>query len=52
MIFLEGSTGNELYMLISGELEVIAKGTRLGFLSNGAFFGEVQPGSSFAQKQG
>ena len=30
-----------MYMLMVGELEVISKGQRLGFLSDGAFFGEV-----------
>eukprot|EP01046_Picozoa_sp_COSAG06_P045080 COSAG06_NODE_6176_length_3067_cov_6.619272_5_plen_43_part_00 len=29
-------------MLISGELEITAGGERLGFLSDGAFFGEVR----------
>ena len=41
VIFSEGSTGKELYMLMSGELEVSRGGERLGFLSEGAFFGEV-----------
>jgi len=41
VIFEEGSTGNEMYMLMVGELEVTQGGQRLGFLSDGAFFGEV-----------
>lgn len=41
VIFEEGSTGNEMYMLMVGELEVTQHGQRLGFLSDGAFFGEV-----------
>ena len=41
VIFEEGSTGNEMYMLMFGELEVSQGGQRLGFLSDGAFFGEV-----------
>eukprot|EP01050_Picozoa_sp_SAG11_P002121 SAG11_NODE_103_length_16571_cov_49.569208_4_plen_49_part_00 len=40
MIYTEGSTGKEMYMLLSGELEITARGERLGFLSDGAFFGE------------
>ena len=41
VVFEEGSTGNEMYMLMVGELEVTQSGQRLGFLSDGAFFGEV-----------
>ena len=40
IIYVEGSTGKEMYMLLSGELEITARGERLGFLSDGAFFGE------------
>eukprot|EP01052_Picozoa_sp_SAG31_P053176 SAG31_NODE_13499_length_865_cov_0.741514_2_plen_75_part_00 len=42
VIFHEGTTGHEMYIVISGELEVTAKwGERLGFLSDGGFFGEL-----------
>ena len=41
VVFEEGSTGNEMYMLMVGELEVTQGGQRLGFLSDGAFFGEL-----------
>ena len=41
VIYLEGSTGKEMYMLLSGELEILSRGERLGFLSDGAFFGET-----------
>ena len=41
VIYLEGSTGKEMYMLLSGELEILARGERLRFLSDGAFFGET-----------
>eukprot|EP01052_Picozoa_sp_SAG31_P014108 SAG31_NODE_866_length_11370_cov_4.806761_4_plen_376_part_00 len=40
-ILKQGSAGKELHMLIHGEVEVIQNGERLGFLSEGAFFGEV-----------
>jgi CRP-like cAMP-binding protein len=39
-IFGEGETGREMYMLLSGEIEVSQGGQRLGFLSDGAYFGE------------
>ena len=39
-IFGEGETGREMYMLLSGEIEVSQGGHRLGFLSDGAYFGE------------
>ena len=44
----EGQPGREMYMLMSGELEVFKKDVdgnnhRLGFLSEGSFFGEVRP---------
>jgi CRP-like cAMP-binding protein len=41
VIYSEGSTGKEMYVLISGELEITAGGERLGFLSDGSFFGET-----------
>jgi CRP-like cAMP-binding protein len=41
VIYAEGSTGKEMYILINGELEITAGGERLGFLSDGAFFGET-----------
>ena len=42
----EGEAGAEMYMLMSGEVEVlVGAGTkhqsRLGFLSSGSFFGEI-----------
>ena len=40
-IIREGSTGTEMYMVMSGEVEVLTGGRRLGFLAEGAFFGEV-----------
>ena len=40
-IITEGVSGREMYMLMSGEVEVSVRGERLGFLSEGAFFGEV-----------
>ena len=41
VIYTEFSTGKEMYILISGELEITCRGQRLGFLSDGAFFGET-----------
>jgi CRP-like cAMP-binding protein len=41
VIYAEGTTGKEFYLLLSGELEITANGERLGFLSDGAFFGET-----------
>eukprot|EP01050_Picozoa_sp_SAG11_P033062 SAG11_NODE_11047_length_787_cov_1.039244_1_plen_261_part_11 len=40
-IITEGVSGREMYMLMSGEVEVSVSNKRLGFLSEGAFFGEV-----------
>ena len=40
-ILTEGECGSEMYMVIHGEVEVKQKSRRLGFLSEGAFFGEV-----------
>ena len=33
VIMMEGSVGTEMYMIISGELEITREGLRLGFLS-------------------
>lgn len=41
VIYSEGSVGKEMYILICGELEVTCNKVRLGFLSDGAFFGET-----------
>ena len=40
-IMREGTVGREMYMVMSGEVEVVRDGERLGFLSEGAFFGEL-----------
>ena len=40
-IIREGSAGTEMYMVMTGEVEVMTGGRRLGFLAEGAFFGEV-----------
>eukprot|EP01052_Picozoa_sp_SAG31_P008812 SAG31_NODE_451_length_15511_cov_77.547301_6_plen_520_part_00 len=40
-IFEEDAPGHEMYVLIKGEVEVLQGGKRLGFLSAGAFFGEL-----------
>ena len=39
-IVTEGQPGREMFILLSGEVEVTQRGKRLGFLSDGAFFGE------------
>ena len=46
VIYTQGSSGTEMYMLLSGELEItiinqMGSSQRLGFLSDGAFFGET-----------
>lgn len=41
VIYCEDSSGKEMYMLLEGELEITSHGERLGFLSDGAFFGET-----------
>jgi len=41
VIFAEGHVGKEMYVLITGELEITCNQLRLGFLSDGAFFGET-----------
>eukprot|EP01043_Picozoa_sp_COSAG02_P010048 COSAG02_NODE_347_length_24085_cov_23.240724_12_plen_981_part_00 len=40
LITKQGESGKEMYMVMSGEVEVLEDGKRLGFLSEGAFFGE------------
>ena len=40
-IMKEGTVGTEMYMVMAGEVEVLTGGQRLGFLAEGAFFGEV-----------
>ena len=40
-IINEGEPGKEMYMVISGELEVTQNQQRLGFLGEGSFFGEA-----------
>ena len=40
-IIKQGESGKEMYMVMSGEVEVIENDVRLGFLSEGAFFGEA-----------
>ena len=40
-IIREGDIGSEMYMLMKGEVEMRQKGARLGFLGEGAFFGEI-----------
>jgi CRP-like cAMP-binding protein len=42
VIYHEGTTGHEMYIVITGELEITAGGTRLGFISDGGFFGELR----------
>ena len=39
-IMEEGTSGRELFVLMKGEVEMLADGQRLGFLGEGAFFGE------------
>eukprot|EP01052_Picozoa_sp_SAG31_P007733 SAG31_NODE_373_length_16597_cov_21.519518_5_plen_705_part_00 len=41
IVFAEGSSGDEMYFLLRGELEVTSGRTKLGYLGRGAFFGEV-----------
>eukprot|EP01043_Picozoa_sp_COSAG02_P010971 COSAG02_NODE_397_length_23124_cov_439.255635_13_plen_965_part_00 len=40
LITKQGESGKEMYMVMSGEVEVLEDDKRLGFLSEGAFFGE------------
>lgn len=37
----EGKFGEDMYFVISGMLEVLVNGERLGFLAEGAFFGNT-----------
>ena len=39
-IMTEGRPGREMFILLSGDVEVTRDGKRLGFLSDGSFFGE------------
>jgi CRP-like cAMP-binding protein len=41
IVYQEGRFGTEMYFLVSGEVEVSRDGERLGFLAEGAFFGET-----------
>jgi hypothetical protein len=41
VVYQEGRFGTEMYIIVSGEVEVSRDGDRLGFLSQGAFFGET-----------
>ena len=40
IVYQEGKFGEDLYFVISGEVEVSIGGERLGFLGEGAFFGK------------
>eukprot|EP01043_Picozoa_sp_COSAG02_P030124 COSAG02_NODE_1909_length_10419_cov_238.761725_7_plen_1462_part_00 len=40
IVYQEGKYGTEMYFIVRGEVEVSLDGERLGFLSEGAFFGE------------
>ena len=52
-IIVEGTPGREMFFLMTGEVEMSVNGTRLGFLAEGAFFGElaVLSHSSNAEKR-
>eukprot|EP01052_Picozoa_sp_SAG31_P001810 SAG31_NODE_61_length_29286_cov_444.645973_3_plen_875_part_00 len=41
VIIQEGTPGVEMYFVMKGEVEVTKNGDRLGFLSEGSFFGEI-----------
>lgn len=41
IVYHEGKYGTEMYFIVRGEVEVSLNGERLGFLSEGAFFGEA-----------
>lgn len=43
IVFHEGTFGEDMYFVISGMLEALAGGERLGYLGEGAFFGETTP---------
>ena len=38
---VEGDPGKEMFFLMKGEVEMLASDRRLGFLAEGAFFGEL-----------
>ena len=40
-IMVEGDPGKEMFFLMKGEVEMLASDRRLGFLAEGAFFGEL-----------
>lgn len=41
IVIQEGTPGVEMYFVMKGEVEVTKSGDRLGFLSEGSFFGEI-----------
>jgi tetratricopeptide (TPR) repeat protein len=41
VVYQEGKYGTEMYFIVNGEVEVSFDGERLGFLGEGAFFGEA-----------
>ena len=51
-VYEQGKIGAEMYFVLSGELEVICDGDRLGFLGQGAFFGENAVIESVDRKPG
>lgn len=51
-IYEQGKIGSEMYFVMSGELEVIVDGERLGFLGQGSFFGENAVIESIDRKPG
>eukprot|EP01052_Picozoa_sp_SAG31_P033732 SAG31_NODE_3852_length_3817_cov_6.007800_3_plen_81_part_00 len=48
MIIKAGSAGTEMFMVMNGEVEVLAHGEKLGYLTEGAFFGEAPVLDDFA----
>ena len=52
VVYQEGKFGTEMYFLVSGEVEVSRDGERLGFLAEGAFFGETPLIESISGKGG
>ena len=40
VIYEQGKVGSEMYFIMMGEFEVLVDGHRIGFLGQGAFFGE------------
>ncbi len=51
-VYEQGKIGSEMYFVMSGELEVIVDGERLGFLGQGSFFGENAVIESVDRKPG